>query len=219
MFCSRCGATLPDGSAFCTNCGTPAPQHPGSLPGIGTPGLAPPPTVAAPVPAGAYAAQAMFLAPPLPYAGFWLRLVAYLIDGVIMGICFVPVIVILVVVTGAGAALSHMQNSPPEDFVFPAAVIMFILFLFIAILGGAWLYYALMESSTWQATLGKKAIGLMVTDMEGKRLTFAHATGRYFAKMITGMVPLAIGYIMAGFTQKKQALHDFIAATLVLKRV
>ena len=51
-----------------------------------------------------------------------------------------------------------------------------------------------------------------------KRLSFGHATGRFFAKIVSGMVPLAIGYIMAAFTERKQALHDLIAGTLVLKK-
>jgi len=82
-----------------------------------------------------------------------------------------------------------------------------------------WLYYAWMESSSWQGTLGKKALGLIVTDLEGRRVTFGRATGRYFSKMITGLIPLAIGYIMAGFTAKKQAIHDMIAGCLVLRKL
>ncbi|HEX5422129.1 MAG TPA: RDD family protein, partial [Candidatus Acidoferrales bacterium] len=70
----------------------------------------------------------------------------------------------------------------------------------------------------YQGTPGKLALGLFVTDMEGKRVTFARASGRFFAKIITGLIPLFIGYIMAGFTAKKQALHDMIASCLVLRR-
>ena len=82
---------------------------------------------------------------------------------------------------------------------------------------GQWLYFSLMESSSWQATLGKKALGLYVTDLEGNRITFARATGRYFAKLISSLT-LLIGYIMAGFTEKKQALHDMIAGCLVMRK-
>ncbi|MGC1597749.1 MAG: RDD family protein, partial [Candidatus Acidiferrales bacterium] len=80
------------------------------------------------------------------------------------------------------------------------------------------LYYAWMESSQYQGTLGKMALGLTVTDLQGRRVTFARASGRFFAKIITGLIPLAIGYIMAGFTEKKQALHDMIASCLVLRK-
>jgi uncharacterized RDD family membrane protein YckC len=82
----------------------------------------------------------------------------------------------------------------------------------------SWLYFAKMESSEKQATIGKKAMGIYVTDVNGQRLTFGRATGRFFAKIISSMVPLYIGFIMAGFTQKKQALHDMIAGTLVWHR-
>jgi uncharacterized RDD family membrane protein YckC len=82
-----------------------------------------------------------------------------------------------------------------------------------------WLYYAWMESSRYQGTLGKMALGLIVTDLEGRPVTFARASGRYFAKIITGFIPLGIGYAMAGFTEKKQALHDIIAGCLVLRKV
>ena len=84
--------------------------------------------------------------------------------------------------------------------------------------GLQWLYFAVMESSARQATFGKAAMSLRVTNLEGQRLTFGHATGRFFAKIVSGLIPLAIGYIMAGFTEKKQALHDMIAGTLVLRK-
>ena len=79
---------------------------------------------------------------------------------------------------------------------------------------GSWVYESLMESASKQATLGKMVLGLKVTDMEGRRISFSRATGRHFAKIISGMI-FAVGYIMAGFTQRKQALHDMIAGTLV----
>jgi uncharacterized RDD family membrane protein YckC len=81
-----------------------------------------------------------------------------------------------------------------------------------------WLYFAGLESSARQATIGKSVMALRVTNLEGRRLSFGHATGRFFAKIVTGMIPFAIGYIMAAFTERKQALHDLIAATLVLKK-
>ena len=86
-------------------------------------------------------------------------------------------------------------------------------------LGLQWLYFAGMESSERQATFGKAAMSLRVTDLEGRRLSFGHATGRFFAKIVSGLIPFAIGYIMAGFTEKKQALHDMIAGTLVLRKL
>jgi uncharacterized RDD family membrane protein YckC len=58
-----------------------------------------------------------------------------------------------------------------------------------------------------------------VTDLEGRRITFARASARYFSKIITGLIPFGIGYMMAGFTEKKQALHDIIAGCLVLRKL
>ena len=88
-----------------------------------------------------------------------------------------------------------------------------ILYVVLAIIG--WLYYALMESSSRQATVGKIALGLRVTDLNGERITFLRATGRYFGKIISGMI-LYIGFIMAAFTEKRQALHDLMAECLVV---
>jgi uncharacterized RDD family membrane protein YckC len=82
-----------------------------------------------------------------------------------------------------------------------------------------WLYFAGMESSARQATIGKSAMSLRVTNYEGQRISFGHATGRFFAKIVSGLIPFAIGYIMAAFTEKKQALHDLIAGTLVLRKL
>ncbi len=80
-----------------------------------------------------------------------------------------------------------------------------------------WLYFALMESSPRQATLGKQALGIMVTDLAGQRISFARATGRFFAKILSGLI-LWIGYVMAAFTERKQALHDLLASCLVVAK-
>jgi uncharacterized RDD family membrane protein YckC len=80
-----------------------------------------------------------------------------------------------------------------------------------------WLYFALQESSTAQATLGKRALGIKVTDANGRRIGFGRATGRFFGKILSGLV-FAIGFMLAGWTERKQALHDFLAGTLVVFR-
>jgi uncharacterized RDD family membrane protein YckC len=87
----------------------------------------------------------------------------------------------------------------------------------LAVMIVGWLYYALMESSVNQATLGKMALGIKVTDLDGNRISFGRATGRYFGKIVSGMI-LYIGFIMAGFTEKKQALHDIMASCLVVNK-
>ncbi len=78
------------------------------------------------------------------------------------------------------------------------------------------LYYTLFESSSWQATPGKRMLRLYVTDLKGRRLTVARALLRNLARQISGI--FFIGYIITGFTEKKQALHDILAGCLVLRR-
>src|SRR5690606_10177125 len=80
-----------------------------------------------------------------------------------------------------------------------------------------WLYFASFESSTKQATPGKMALGIIVTDYEGERISFGKALGRKFAKILS-TITLGIGYIMAAFTEQKQALHDMVAGTLVVQK-
>jgi uncharacterized RDD family membrane protein YckC len=154
------------------------------------------------------------------YAGFWLRFVAYIIDGFISSLAFLVLLIPLFLLTGAGAALSKIgsgENISDDVAAFLGFGFLFGFFGIIFLV--SWLYYALAESSSWQATLGKKMLNLKVTDMTGQPITFGRASGRYFSKIITGMIPLAIGYILAGFTEKKQAVHDMIASCLVLRKV
>lgn len=153
-----------------------------------------------------------------PYAGFWLRLVAYIIDAAILFLGFILLIGVAAAIVGAGFVRGLGQDMTGAENVFaPVVFTMIMTFIFVAIAAG-WIYYAWFESSQYQATPGKLALGLFVTDLQGRRITFARASGRYFGKIITGMIPLFIGYIMAGFTEKKQALHDMIASCLVLRR-
>ena len=78
-----------------------------------------------------------------------------------------------------------------------------------------WLYFALCESSVWQATLGKRALGIRVTDLNGQRISFMRATGRYFGKLLSAFF-FCVGFLMVAWTQRKQGLHDLLAQTLVL---
>ncbi len=155
---------------------------------------------------------------PLPYAGFWIRFVAYLIDGVVLGIPFFLIVVALVFLFGGFSLLARRTSVGPPDAAFMVPVILGFIFAAVFFLVAQWLYFAGMESSARQATFGKAAMSLRVTDLQGRRLTFGRATGRFFTKIVSNLIPLAIGYIMAGFTEKKQALHDMIASTLVLRK-
>jgi len=152
------------------------------------------------------------------YAGFWWRFIAYLLDGAILGtiqlIFFIPFIgtIIYTAIKSSDGDINETQALGI------ATAIAGTLFLFILLsIAAGWLYFALMESSKYQGTIGKKVLGIIVTDENGNRITFGRATGRYFAKIISGMT-LWVGYIIAGFTDKKQALHDIIANTLVWKK-
>ena len=78
------------------------------------------------------------------------------------------------------------------------------------------LYFVLMDSSAKQGTLGKIALGLVVTDVQGNRIGLGRAAGRYFAKILSSLI-LLIGFIMIAFTERKQGLHDILCSTLVLK--
>jgi uncharacterized RDD family membrane protein YckC len=81
----------------------------------------------------------------------------------------------------------------------------------------AWLYFALLESSKLQGTLGKAALNIRVTDLDGRRISFGRATGRHFGKWLSGLT-LLIGYLIQPFTRRRQALHDLLAGTLVVRR-
>ncbi|MFH1195056.1 MAG: RDD family protein [bacterium] len=163
------------------------------------------------------------------YAGFWKRFAAYLIDSILLSIVNMIFILPIWIMFGlsifpftkfenfeefSSVALFQQYD---EEFLIPIISTFIIAVLMIAVFTTiiSWLYFALMESSAKQATLGKMALGIKVTDLMGNRISFGKATGRYFAKILSGMI-LYIGFIMAGFTEKKQALHDIIAGCLVM---
>jgi len=213
VFCSKCGSVMAEGAAFCTNCGQAF-----SAAVARTPMLPVPVAVAAAGGTAVPAYPGYAVVPRVEYAGFWLRFLAYIIDNVVIGTAAVMILIPLIFLTGLGAFLSKIFADQDIDDM-GAFMLVGIVFLLETIsLVVTWLYHAWMESSEWQATVGKRVLGLVVTDAAGQRISFGRATARHFSKIITNMVPLAIGYIMAGFTEKKQALHDMIAGCLVLRR-
>ncbi|MCF7809516.1 RDD family protein [bacterium] len=224
MYCPNCGAQSPDKVNFCGSCGA-------KLTDSAAPAASDPPpkcpecsgendlsaqfcrhcgaSLKAQT-AGAFSpAGQMYIPPPrVDYAGFWRRFVAFIIDMIAIGI----VTSLLRLFTGGS-----LIHQPTMMHGCPNYGAMFLSFSNIASIVITWLYFALLESSTRQATFGKMALGLFVTDLEGNRLSFTRASGRYFSKIISGMT-MTIGFLMAGFTAKKQALHDMIAGCLVLVR-
>lgn len=144
------------------------------------------------------------------YAGFWKRVAASLLDAILLG-AGVSII----------AGITGLNHSDMQDIYTygdhamrgysghnPVSSLLIVV---------SWLYAALMESSAHQATVGKMALGIKVTDEEGRRISFGRATGRHFAKIISAII-LAIGFLMVAFTEKKQGLHDKMADTLVVKK-
>ncbi len=158
----------------------------------------------------------------MEYAGFWLRFAAYLIDSAVLSVSAI-IIATPAILTIVGVAISLREiNSFPqllEDGNWLKIGIIVGVIILASLLGlvVGWLYYALMESSRYGGTLGKLAVGIKVTDLNGERVTFARASGRYFARIVTNLTML-IGYIIAGITERKQALHDIIASCLVIRK-
>jgi uncharacterized RDD family membrane protein YckC len=125
------------------------------------------------------------------YGGFWIRLIAFFIDGLVLLIPFAFFI-----------GLVGIQD---------------IGFLYFLCLITAFVYSVFLESSSWQATVGKAAMGLKVVDMEGARISVQQAAVRYIGKILSALI-LYIGFIMIGFTENKQGLHDMIAQTFVVRK-
>lgn len=189
MYCPKCGKENGGQANFCSACGAPL-----SASAPAQSDLSQSQVTSYPQPAPSFQSVtpsysvSAAAAPAVEYAGFWRRFAAYLIDSIIFFVAFF--ILFGIVGEEVGNLLSIVVS---------------------------WLYFALMESSPYQGTLGKQAMGIQVTDLNGNRISFGRATGRHFAKILSAII-LLIGYFMAGFTAKKQALHDMIAGCLVTKK-
>jgi uncharacterized RDD family membrane protein YckC len=151
----------------------------------------------------------------MTYAGFWKRLVAYIIDSALLGTVGFIVSLPFLGLVGIGAMSAHDEPEAAAGVIMAAVGAYLIVLGAMAVVG--WLYFALMESSGAQGTLGKMALGIKVTDLQGNRISFGRASGRYFGKILSSLI-LNIGYVIAGFTQQKQALHDIIAGCLVVNK-
>ncbi len=147
------------------------------------------------------------------YAGFLRRWAAVFLDAFIIGL----VAQIGAAIAGAVFAFSLFGGMDTTGGVATAGMVAFYLVFYLIYFVLAGLYYALMESSSNQATVGKLALGIKVTDLEGRRLSFAHALGRWCSAALSYLT-LFIGFLMAGYTDRKRALHDFVAGTLVVDK-
>jgi uncharacterized RDD family membrane protein YckC len=189
MYCQKCGAQNDDQAAFCDKCGTTLQKAS--------------PTTTTSATAAPAAVQ---------YAGFWRRFAASLIDGLIVGA--VPTIIYYGLM---GAGVLHMPEIADEEDIGPyiSWMIRYSLISNGVMIVLQTLYFAIMESSSKQATLGKMVLGIIVTDADGKRISFGRAVGRNLGKIVSQII-LFIGYLMIAFTEKKQGLHDIMANCLVV---
>lgn len=228
LHCDKCGSPLAEDVTVCGHCGSPVQAAPAAIPEPEPPSVtvliepgagvwAPAPDAvgasegdtAAPSEAGPTtppafvptAVAARVPAPSVQYAGFWRRFIAFWLDIFVFGS------IELFVAYARGIPLNTQQ---PADPIQAAKGLLISAFIY-------WLYWAILESSPWQATIGKRAMDIYVTDLQGRRLSFAKATGRYFGKTISFLI-LLMGFFMIAFTERKQALHDMMAGCLVVRR-
>lgn len=137
---------------------------------------------------------------PVRFAGFWRRVAAFAIDYLVL----LSAIFAVFFFAGVAVALAGNKTASIGSLPNVVAVILF------------WIYFAGMESSRYQATLGKLVIGIRVTDLSGRRVDFARASGRHFGKILSTLC-LLMGFVMAAFTSRKQTLHDILASCLVVR--
>jgi uncharacterized RDD family membrane protein YckC len=147
------------------------------------------------------------------YAGFLRRWAALFIDSIILSVVFYALSMVFGMAAVFGSAGLDVMS--PDTGSAALNSMLGMLYLFYFLMAGT--YYSLLESSSNQATVGKMALGIKVTDRHGQRLSFAHALGRWAAASISYLT-FYIGFFLAGWTERKQALHDFVAGTLVVDR-
>jgi uncharacterized RDD family membrane protein YckC len=161
---------------------------------------------------------------PLRYAGYWLRALAAILDLIFLAIPLSVFVSFLAVAKGTPLAYwkLHADESPSAvRAAFGGPSILLILCFFVLL---SWLYFAILESSIWQGTIGKKILGLSVADLQDKRIPFARATVRFAAGRLllhvpsVGLLYFFVDCICAGLTPRKQAIHDMVAGCLVLRR-
>ncbi len=136
-----------------------------------------------------------------PYASFWSRVGANLIDSFI-------VVVPALIIGGLIGFLGVVKGDPESEYVFKAQFLGFVLGV---------LYEAVFLSSSWQATPGKRLLGIKGVDVNFQQITLWRALGRTLGKLLSYFI-LYIGFIMAAFTKNKQGLHDIMASTYVVRK-
>ncbi len=213
MYCSKCGSPTAEGTAFCSACGAPL----GGLPDE---------PAAPPTPSGAEAPAAPQAMAVPAYAGFWLRFFALVIDSILVFIPLTFMIGFMAIAMGLSAAVQEIQPGESLEELTAQLGVRFLLAMMLTLLLGSGLYFSIFESSSMQATPGKRLLGLYVTDLSGNRISFARASGRFFAGKFfvlgvpgLGLLFYGLSCLCAALTARKQALYDMIAGCLVLRKV
>jgi uncharacterized RDD family membrane protein YckC len=188
--CASCGNTRSPDGRFCLFCGDL---------------LAPP---SSPRPAHDPPYSVLSTLETRDYAGFWLRFWAGLID---VSLEVAVALLLTWLIDSALARYRHLLGLSSYDSKFAAG------YAFVPILAtGSWLYSAFAESSSRRATVGKRVLGLQVVGADGDRISFGQATVRHFMKFLS-LFCLTIGFLMAGWTKRRQALHDIPCETFVIR--
>lgn len=138
------------------------------------------------------------------HAGFWLRVLAGLVDSMILAIG----LAVVALVVGSTMGVVYADQASPE--------VPFYETLGLIGLVGTWSYFVLMESSARKATLGKLVLGLRVINAHGDRLSISQAVARFLGKVL-GVLTLGSGFALSGLTRDKQGLHDLLAGTFVVR--
>lgn len=217
MTCTSCSAENPNESRFCIQCGSPLEESPQPTEQATAASAYPVqsmPSEYAPAPSAAHDPVAS-LYTARPYAGFLIRFVAAFLDSLLVGVVNWAITIPIYMAAGVPLFSLEQQQNPDPAFAAKYLAVMGVTSMVSIILG--WLYEAVLTSSERQATFGKQAFGIQVTDVNGARISFARATGRHFAKYLSAFT-LLIGYLIQPLTERKQALHDIIAGTLVVKK-
>jgi uncharacterized RDD family membrane protein YckC len=138
-----------------------------------------------------------------------------LIDHIVLGAVAAPLFFIMVLPTVLRVAQEAERNNEPSPELIMGILASVFLYVALAFVG-QWLYEALLTSSSWQGTIGKRVLRLKVVDEAGQRIGFGRATGRFFGKILSSMF-FCIGFLMIAFTERKCGLHDMIAGTVVVR--
>ena len=150
------------------------------------------------------------------YAGFWLRVVARLIDGVLLWIAgqLVGGVLVALLIPDALGAFSIEPGAEPSGEQLATLLAVFGIVFFSSLVTG--LVYDLIFLKGWSATPGKLAMGLRIRTADGGPLTVGRIIGRHFAVSLSGLI-MGIGYLMVAFDAEKRGLHDHLCATRVVR--